>query len=148
MPVPNFNPDGLLPDGIYACSELELLESFGFTIWRKQLIRATLRAVADIRARWDHPIYIDGSFVTRIPKPKDIDITLDMRAATAEERTAAFRFWLATRGKWQARWSVHFQVDLPANGECFVDSFRKLGPKTALKLGLGPDRPKGIIVLS
>ncbi|WP_143036677.1 DUF6932 family protein [Paraburkholderia steynii] len=146
MSVPDFNADGLLPDGIHSCTEVELLEMFGFTVWRKQLIRAALRATQEIRKRWTQPIYVDGSFVTRLPKPKDIDFTLDMRAATSVETSTAFQFWLTNRSKWNSR-SLHFQLDLPSNNECFLDSFRRVGPKTALKLGLAPERAKGIILL-
>ncbi|MEM5364835.1 hypothetical protein V4C53_02175 [Paraburkholderia azotifigens] len=148
MPVPEFDVDGLLPPGTHACDFAELLDVFGFTNRRKQLIQNAQKVVTEVRKTWGHPIYLDGSFVTRVPKPGDLDLVLDLRACTEEERSAAFYFWLKQRGQWSAKWSIHFQIDLPSNEECFIESFKKVGPKTALRLGVGPERPKGILVLS
>lgn len=148
MPVPAFDQNGLLPAGVHSCDFTEMLDIFGFTNRRKQLIQNVRKVVDEVRKSWGHPIYVDGSFVTKLPKPRDLDVLLDVRNGTEDEQRAAFYYWLKHQGEWNAKWSVHFQVDLPSNRECFADSFRRVGPSTAVRLGVGPDRTKGILLLS
>jgi len=80
MPIPDFNEDGLLPLGIYDCS-LDEVESrfarFQTTDKRLQLFDKLLNYIKEVRAiKRVSSVIIDGSFVTGIDIPNDIDLVL------------------------------------------------------------------------
>lgn len=80
MPIPNLNPDGLLPGGIHDCSLEEAQDRFGrfqisdrrVRLWAKfsEFIREA-KAGALAQA-----VLLDGSFVTAKPDPNDIDLVV------------------------------------------------------------------------
>ena len=148
MAIPELDQHGVLPPGIHGCSMVELLERFGTTKHRQNLIASLKKVLVIVRKDLAQPIYIDGGFVTASTRPADIDVVIDMLNAPEADRTKAFRLMLEHRGRWYTRWKVDFMPELPANGEKFIDSFQKVGPNTATRLGLIPDHPKGILLLT
>jgi hypothetical protein len=84
MPIPAFNEQGLLPDGIHDCSLEEAAARFGSfqgsdrrpALWNrlKHFIReAQSSGVVDF-------LLLDGSFVTAKPDPNDIDLVVIVRS--------------------------------------------------------------------
>src|SRR5205809_6717643 len=78
--IPEFDPDGLLPEGIHDCSLNELRQRFGSfqtSDRRPRLYQRFEELVSELRTlRMPLVIYVDGSFVTRNPRPNDVDLIL------------------------------------------------------------------------
>lgn len=125
----------------------ELIERFGTTRYRQQLLGNLQKVMTVLRENLDQPVYIDGGFVTSSGKPSDIDIVIDMLDAPQTERTKAFRLMLQYRGKWLTKWHIDYMPELPNSTESFLSTFQKVGPNTAARIGVTPDHPKGILVL-
>src|SRR5436190_4401456 len=75
--IPDFRPDGYLPDGLFLATEAEITFRFGSgTKQRRRLIlrvRNWIELARRVRAR---RLLIDGSFVTAKLQPKDVDAVI------------------------------------------------------------------------
>ncbi|MGC2303800.1 DUF6932 family protein [Candidatus Binatus sp.] len=82
MPIPNFDENGFLPEGVYDATESELFEQFRIfreTTRRLDLSRLLKEYLGEIRERIpEAEVYVDGSFVTTKPIPSDIDLVLSL----------------------------------------------------------------------
>ncbi len=80
MPIPPFEPSGLLPPGVDDCTLEELKVRFGSfegSDRRPQLFARLEAFIAEAkRSRIVHSLVVDGSFVTAELAPKDIDLIL------------------------------------------------------------------------
>ena len=80
MSIPEFNEHGLLPEGIHDCSLEELGVRFGAfqaSDQRPRLWQCLQQFVDELRrSRLIGEVLIDGSFVTNLPSPHDIDLIL------------------------------------------------------------------------
>jgi len=85
MPIPPFNEQGRLPDGLLDCTLAEVEERFGrFQISdrRPQLWSRFKQFFGEVKAAGDVMfIILDGSFVTSTPNPNDIDLVLVVPAS-------------------------------------------------------------------
>lgn len=84
MPIPDFDPHGLLPVGVHDCTLEEVAARFGVFRGNEQRPRLMAKLEAFITeargagfARW---VLVDGSFVTAQPNPNDIDLVLVLPA--------------------------------------------------------------------
>jgi hypothetical protein len=92
--IPDFRPDGYLPEGLFLASEAQITFRFGSgTKQRRRLIlrvRHWVELARRIRAR---RLLLDGSFVTAKPQPKDVDavvlLPLDFEVQVAAGHDAA-----------------------------------------------------------
>ena len=74
MMIPGFRDDGYLPEGLHLATEAEVISRFGrITEWRERLAARLQRWIALSRAVAAQRLFVDGSFVTAEPQPKDID---------------------------------------------------------------------------
>ena len=84
MPIPVLTADGLLPEGIHDCTLDELRERFGQfqrTDWRPRLFERLEAFVREAqRTGFVLAIIVDGSFVTDVDVPNDVDVILVLRA--------------------------------------------------------------------
>ncbi len=72
--IPPFNEKGLLPSGIYPATLEEIRKRFGSANRRrKELFLGLKSALKNLKEAGVIKVYINGSFVTREPEPKDID---------------------------------------------------------------------------
>jgi hypothetical protein len=75
--IPDFRPDGYLPEGLFLASEAAITFRFGSgTKQRRRLIlrvRHWVELARRVRAR---RLLLDGSFVTAKPQPKDVDAVI------------------------------------------------------------------------
>ena len=80
MPLPDFNPDGDLPPGIYAASWSEVAEGFGAGIGQRELCTRHLAHVYELAKRTGclQRLVIFGSYVTAKTEPNDVDVILIM----------------------------------------------------------------------
>ena len=78
MPIPDFNTEGLLPPGLYDCTLEELRERFGSFQGSDRRCRLFDRLESFVqeakRAGVVRALIVDGSFVTDIDDPGDIDV--------------------------------------------------------------------------
>jgi hypothetical protein len=78
--IPAFNKHGLLPEGIHDCSLEELRDRFGTfqsSDRRPRLWQRLRQFIEELRqSHLIREVLIDGSFVTNLPSPNDIDLIL------------------------------------------------------------------------
>lgn len=78
MPIPPFDGQGLLPEGVHLCSMEEIHErlgSFQRTDCRVRLFQKLKEYVAELRkSGLARAVIVDGSFATSIDEPNDIDL--------------------------------------------------------------------------
>ena len=74
VPLPDFRPDGYLPEGVHWASEAEVLFRFGSATRRRQRVVHRLRRWIELARRISaRRLLLDGSFVTTKAEPDDID---------------------------------------------------------------------------
>jgi hypothetical protein len=72
--IPPFRPDGYLPEGVYVCSETEVILRFGSSGRRRRRLVLRLRRWIELgRQVGARRLLVDGSFVTAKEEPHDID---------------------------------------------------------------------------
>lgn len=71
--IPDFTPEGQLPQGIHSATWAEIQAAFGTTGHRRTLLRGLRRALENLRAAGVQTVYLDGSFVTDKRTPGDFD---------------------------------------------------------------------------
>jgi len=75
--IPPFRPDGYLPEGLYVCSEAEVIFRFGSSSHRRRRLVLRLRRwVALGQQVGATRLLVDGSFVTAREEPHDIDTVI------------------------------------------------------------------------
>jgi hypothetical protein len=77
--LPPLTTDGYLPPGLWPCSWAELVRRFGQGERRQRLIPGLQAVLRELRRAGCLLIWIDGSFVTAVPDPVDIDLCYDHR---------------------------------------------------------------------
>ncbi len=80
MPLPEFNDNGDLPEGVYQATLDEVLARFGHDTPQRQLVTARLARIYKIALSTGKLLrfVIFGSYVTAKPAPNDVDIILVM----------------------------------------------------------------------
>jgi hypothetical protein len=85
MPIPALTADGYLPEGIHDCTLQELADRFGQfqrTDARWALFRRLESFVGDVAATgFFTAIIIDGSFVSGVDAPNDVDLILVLKSS-------------------------------------------------------------------
>lgn len=78
MPVPSLNDSGYLPAGDHPATWKEIEDAFTSSYGRRQLLSGLLYVVRELQAKGVKKIWIDGSFVTSKPRPRDIDVLYEV----------------------------------------------------------------------
>jgi hypothetical protein len=72
--IPPFRADGYLPEGIYLCSEADVIFRFGSSSRRRRRLVLRLRRWIELGKQVGaQQLLVDGSFVTAKEDPHDID---------------------------------------------------------------------------
>ncbi|MEX2310291.1 MAG: hypothetical protein WD738_22170 [Pirellulales bacterium] len=102
--IPDFRPDGYLPEGMFLASEAEVTFRFGTSNrQRRRLVHRVRRWIELAREIKAPRLFIDGSFITAKPEPDDVDavvlLPLDFedQIATNSEAASEFEEMLLTR---------------------------------------------------
>jgi hypothetical protein len=75
--IPLFNEDGLLPQGLHLATLAEIAERFGTDSELRRVQMESIRWVWDAASRAGvERFVINGSFVTDVPEPNDVDCVL------------------------------------------------------------------------
>ena len=74
MAIPDFRDDGRLPEGLHFATEAEVTFRFGGASPRRHRLALRLRRWIELaRAVSAKRFLVDGSFVTAVPDPADVD---------------------------------------------------------------------------
>ena len=131
---------GNLPPGEHLADWIAVVERFGTTPWRRQLLEGLAHALRDLRAAGCKRVYIDGSFITIKEHPGDFDACWDLDGVDFDVIDEVLLTFDAGRGTQKAKYRDElFPADAAADplGTLFRDFFQR-------------DRdgnPKGIIVI-
>ena len=71
------SPWTVLPAGIHPADLSEVMAEFATNAWRRELFSGLVAACAKLQLAGCLTIYLDGSFVTSKPKPRDFDACWD-----------------------------------------------------------------------
>lgn len=71
--LPAFDQNGNLPPGLYQATWRELVERFGGTAHRRQLLSGLRAALDSLKTAGCKKVYIDGSLITSKEVPDDFD---------------------------------------------------------------------------
>ena len=75
--IPPFRADGYLPEGVYVCSEAEVIFRFGSSSRRRRRLVLRLRRWIELgRQVGARRLVVDGSFVTAEEDPHDLDTVI------------------------------------------------------------------------
>lgn len=75
MPIPPLDDaTGYLPAGDHQATWTELVERFGGTYGRRQILQGLRFVLDQLHSRGVMSVWIDGSFVTDKPRPRDVDV--------------------------------------------------------------------------
>ena len=93
--IPPFRSDGYLPDGVHLASEGEVVFGFGSSTARRRRLALRIgRWVSLARQVRARRLLIDGSFVTAVAEPRDVDavilLPLDFQAQVEAGLEPAF----------------------------------------------------------
>ena len=147
MPIPELNQNGLLPCGVHDCTLVEIADFFGINAHRRRLCRNFVTCLErEIRPVFVYPILVDGSFVTDKDEPEDVDVVLDLKETSYEQKWRGLMFMKTQQHRLLHEYNVHFWVnfDTPDSSD-FTEYFQYIGNKTARSKGLGPRHMKGIL---
>jgi hypothetical protein len=139
--LPGFTRDGLLPKGVHPATWREFGKRFGFTPRRRRLIAGLKRALKSLRAAGCLSVYIDGSFVTAKPAPRDFDGCWDTRGVDPKRLDPILLTFDADRAAQKARFGGELfpaQMDESGSGVTFLEFFQ-IDRETGV--------PKGIVAL-
>lgn len=75
--IPEFEEGGNLPQGVHWATWNEIVERFGTTPWRRDLLGGFQIALDGLRLAGCRTVYLDGSFVTSKEVPRDFDACWD-----------------------------------------------------------------------
>ena len=76
-PIPPFRRDGYLPDGVYVCSEADVIFRFGSSSRHRRRLALRLRRWIELgRQVGAKRLLVDGSFVTAKEEPQDVDTVI------------------------------------------------------------------------
>ncbi len=82
--IPDFDENGLLPEGIHWSSWEELRDRYGNNMRRRTLLVDLWAALQNLRAAGCRTVWLNGSFVTAKEEPKDFDACWDETAVDPE----------------------------------------------------------------
>jgi Family of unknown function (DUF6932) len=124
---PEFTGDGVLPPGIHEASWQEIVDRFGGTTHRQELLGGLRDALVDLRSAGCGRAYLDGSFVTDKEVPNDYDLCWDVGGVRIPDLTPALLDVRPPRASQHARYGGDIlpNVTEASVGAPFVDFFQQ-----------------------
>ena len=139
--IPECDPEGNLPPGIFDATWEELVNRYGTTPWRRRLLDGLLSALRALRAAGCRRAYVNGSFVTEKQRPGDFDACWEVAHVDAARLDPV----LLDFDDGRAAQKQHF------HGELFPAEAKADGDGTTFLMFFQRDRrtgqPKGILAI-
>lgn len=150
MPIPPFNPTGLLPAGIHPCTLAEIQSVFCKSTRRTFLYGEMTRflTVELPLLRAVGAVYVDGSFVRTKPDPDDVDLVIDISNGSDPEFFESFYKISTSHEAWKQSYSLDVWPYHPMLPKNLVSFFQYAGEKAAAELNINRKDPKGILRLT
>jgi hypothetical protein len=140
--IPDFNEDGVLPQGIYEAELVEIEHRYAYNIKRKMLFEYLKKLINDLRTIGCAVIYLDGSYITSKALPGDIDICWENKGVDLNNAITLMPIlWDLNPPRKEQQRIYHADI-FPANiiesasGKYFLDFFQS---------DKNTGKPKGII---
>ena len=102
------SPWAVLPPGIHPAELMEVMSAFATTAWRRELFDGLVDASAKLRFAGSQIIYLDGSYVTSKPRPKDFDACWDPNGVDRTKLDPVFRQFSNGRSAQKAAFKGEF----------------------------------------
>jgi hypothetical protein len=137
--IPSFAPGGNLPPGIHWATWEEVVDRFGWTVHRQQLLVGLRMALDDLKGIGCRTVYVDGSFVTEKTDPGDFDACWERGNVDLDRVPPSLIAYDAFRRGMKERYGGEiFTADTPADiyGTPFLEFFQ---------MDRLTDEPKGIV---
>jgi isocitrate/isopropylmalate dehydrogenase len=143
MPIPDFDSHGLLPVGVHECSPEEVQSRFGTfqeSDRRPKLIGKLKELISEAKkSGFAVAILVDGSFVTAVADPNDIDLVLVLPKTfdvASDLRPADYN--LVSRKRVQKRFGFDIVVvrENTEEFEAAVDFFTQVRNRPYLRKGI------------
>jgi hypothetical protein len=125
--LPDLDADGALPAGIHVATWDEVVQAFGGTTHRSELLAGLLDVLHDLQRAGCRTAYLDGSFVTDKEVPGDYDLCWEMDAVNFNKLHPVILEVGAPRASQKARYrgDILPNVTEGASGAPFVDFFQR-----------------------
>src|SRR5687767_9495260 len=98
--------NGAVPPGDHTISWKNLVQDFGWNNYRRNLLGNLHVIRQELKAKGVEKLWLDGSFVTDIHRPKDIDVVYEV------PRSADLDTWGLLSPKHRARLKARAHIDL------------------------------------
>lgn len=106
--IPEFDINGRLPAGIHWATWDEIEKRFGVNKHRKRQLAGLKRAIQVLREAGCAVLFLDGSFVTDKPQPKDYDACWEMAGVTVTKLDPVFLNFSNGRAAQKAKYLGEF----------------------------------------
>lgn len=139
--IPPFTSAGVLPPGIHPATWEEICARFGGNPRREWLLAGLYRAARALKLAGCTTLYLDGSFVTAKPDPKDFDACWEGTQVVGARLDPVLLDLSGKRLKQKLKYRGELfpaQAEADALGTLYIDFFQ-----TDKETGL----PKGLIAL-
>lgn len=143
--IPEFDEDGYLPPGEHGADWSSIVDRFGGNPRRDWLLVGLKRALEALRSAGCQTAYIDGSFVTAKPEPRDYDGLWDIRGVHAALLDPVLLDFDDGRMRQKTKYHGEFfpaQMSETASGRVFLEFFQRRADTGAAKgivrIDLGP----------
>lgn len=128
MTIPPFEDSGNLPGGIHEATWEEVVDRYGTTDRRRELLDGLQQALESLRAAGCRRLYIDGSFVTAKDEPADFDACWEAAGVDPELLDSVLLTFANRRAAQKERFGGElFPADWEADphGTRFLDYFQE-----------------------
>jgi hypothetical protein len=121
------SPWTVLPPGIHQAGLIEVETAFATTSWRRDLYGGLVKALGQLRSAGCLTIYLDGSYVTGKPRPRDFDACWDPNGVDGKKLDPVFLDFKNGRAAQKATFKGEFfpsSMTCADVGQTFVDFFQ------------------------
>lgn len=126
--LPDFDENGNLPPGIHEATWGEIVDRFGNTDYRQQLLKGLKAALKSLKAAGCKRAYIDGSLVTNKLVPRDFDGCWDPTGVRPERLDPILLDFSAGRAAQKAKFLGEFFIadtSVLGVGRTFLEFFQQ-----------------------
>jgi hypothetical protein len=142
--LPEFTRDGNLPPGIHWATWKELVARFGWSPYRRRLLKGLRLALRLLRDAGCAVVYVDGSFITTKEMPGDFDACWDVEGVDPERLDPVFLDFSDSRAAQKRRFGGEFfpaQLPEGITGRTFL-AFFQTERRTGRRKGIAAIRLK------
>lgn len=126
--LPTFDENGNLPPGVHEATWVEIVERFGRTDHRQQLLSGLRAALDSLKAAGCRRAYIDGSLITSKAVPDDFDGCWDADGVVPERIDPVLLDFSAGRAAQKAKFLGELfiaEIKVVGAGKTFLEFFQQ-----------------------